>query len=107
MGTKKAQPQTIAKVTISTSGTPVPLSGTELLMHELVLQAPSTNASPIKITSQSGDAADCLELAAGAEMALGPFKDLEDYEGAIDLNQWYVDGDNGDVVKLFGILVGE
>ena len=97
-------PTTIAKVTVSTGGTAVQLSSTELLCTAAVIQAVATNNGNVQIGSSNvdniNDTDTGISLAAGETFVLSN-QLMYGTNIQFDLSDWYVNADgDGDGVSI-------
>lgn len=87
-------------VTVTTAGTAVPLSATELYSSHILIQASTGNTNNIYVGGSDVDSTNGIALTPGSSISLGDLQ-RKDMNEAIDLRQVYVDADtNGNTVRV-------
>jgi hypothetical protein len=93
------QPKTTS-VTITTGGTPEQVIADKTLIRTIIFQASSSNAAPVYVGDSAMTTAASIELIAGNSVSVEAPDMGKAGSDDLDLSDFYVDGTNGDTVRI-------
>ena len=102
MAAIKVQLKAIAQATISTAGTPIPLSLTERRCKAVIIQADPANSGAVYVGESDVTGAKAIKLTAGNSLSIVPDDTFADEDTVyVDLADIYVDAAaNGEKINI-------